>query len=65
MKKIPVVTCMLVCCLFLVNARGEDGQKGSGSGRSIGTGEAHQHTDGATRSKTGGQGRLCGNGRCG
>ena len=28
MKKIPVVTCMLVCCLFLVNAHGEDGQKG-------------------------------------
>ncbi len=28
MKRIPVVTFMLVCCLFLANARGEDGPKG-------------------------------------
>ncbi len=30
MKRIPVVTCILVCCLFLVNAHGEDGPKGGG-----------------------------------
>ena len=38
MRRIPVVTCMLVCCLFLVNARGEDGQKG-GAGRAGASGQ--------------------------
>ena len=38
MKRIPVVTSMLVCCLFLVNAHGEDGQMG-GAGRAGASGQ--------------------------
>jgi hypothetical protein len=31
MKRIPVATCVLVCCLFLANAYGQDRPKGAGA----------------------------------